>query len=435
MSPDAQTPSKAARIATMACLILAGEVVFSLPFHVTRYFRPTALDVFGFSNAQLGDVFAVYGVAAMLAYFPGGPIADRFSPRRLMAVSLVATGLGGIYMASIPSARGMSVLYAYWGVTTILLFWAAMIRATREWGGVSQQGRAFGILDGGRGAVAAGIAIPAVLLFGFFFSGESHGQSQMGSDADQQAALQSVIYFYSALTISVGVLCWFAIPDSTPDRGSARPNPLEGMSQVLRMPSVWTIALILICAYCGYKALDNYSLYAVQVLGMDEVEAARFTAQCAWIRPPAAIAAGFLADRIRARNAIGGLFAVLALSFGLLWQASPTPDVLALLYANIFLSFFGVFALRGVYFATLEESQVPRARTGAAVGLISVVGYTPDIFYAPIAGRLLDRSPGIAGHQHNFLLLAGIAFAGLLMVLVLRQLKPPGLPPQEQAED
>ena len=52
----------------------------------------------------------------------------------------------------------MSVLYAYWGVTTILLFWAAMIRATREWGGASQQGRAFGILDGGRGAVAAGIA-------------------------------------------------------------------------------------------------------------------------------------------------------------------------------------------------------------------------------------------------------------------------------------
>jgi hypothetical protein len=34
----------------------------------------------------LGDLFAVYGVTAMLAYFPAGSPADRFSARKLMAV-------------------------------------------------------------------------------------------------------------------------------------------------------------------------------------------------------------------------------------------------------------------------------------------------------------------------------------------------------------
>ena len=46
----------------------------------------------------------------------------------------------------------------FFGVTTILFFWAALIRATRDWGGNNAQGRAFGLLDGGRGLLAALLA-------------------------------------------------------------------------------------------------------------------------------------------------------------------------------------------------------------------------------------------------------------------------------------
>ncbi len=59
----------------------------------------------------------------------------------------------------------MFLLYAFWGFTTICLFWAAMIRDTREWGGIGFQGRAFGWLEGGRGAVTALLATFAFLLF------------------------------------------------------------------------------------------------------------------------------------------------------------------------------------------------------------------------------------------------------------------------------
>ena len=34
-------------------------------------------------------------------------------------------------------------LWGFFGVSTILLFWAALIRATRDWGGPDAQGRAF----------------------------------------------------------------------------------------------------------------------------------------------------------------------------------------------------------------------------------------------------------------------------------------------------
>ncbi len=87
-----------------------------------------------------------------------------------------------------------------------------------------------------------------------------------------------------------------------------------------------------------------------------------------------------------------------------------------------FISDFDVFGLRGVYFALREETRIPNDRTGTAVGLISVVGYTPEIFFGPIAGRILDHSPGVTGHLNYFLLLTGISAVGVVIVLVLMPL-------------
>ena len=180
----------------MLTLILAGELIFGLPFHTARFFRPTYLEVFGFSNTQLGDVFAIYGITAMLAYFPGGVLADRYSPRLLMTLSLFATAAGGVYMATFPAESQMALLYGYWGVSTVFLFWAAMISATREWGGDRSQGKAFGILDGGRGLVAAGFAVFAVGVLSLYMPPDV----DMVSDAQRQQGFRMVILAYSAAT-------------------------------------------------------------------------------------------------------------------------------------------------------------------------------------------------------------------------------------------
>jgi hypothetical protein len=46
---------------------------------------------------------------------------------------------------------------------------------------------------------------------------------------------------------------------------------------------------------------------------------------------------------------------------------------------------------------------------------VSFIGYTPEVFFGPLTGRILDRSPGLEGHQHYFLFLAGCALLGLLV--------------------
>jgi sugar phosphate permease len=396
-------------------------MVFGLPFHTARFFRPTLLEVFGFTNTQLGDLFALYGVTAMLGYFPGGALADRFSARRLLTASLVSTALGGLYMATIPGPTGMGLLYAFWGITTIFLFWGALIRATREWGGEDSQGTAFGILEAGRGLVAAMVGSALVWVL----AGYMPENVAAASDAQRVTGFRMVILGYSLIALGAGLLTWLVIPDN----GAAdapRRNPLPNMLFVASKPVIWAQAGVVVAAYCAFKSADYYGLYLVQVLGKDEVEGARLATLGSYIRPIAALATGLVADRLSASRSIGTLFLVMAGVYGLLSIAAPDTTGHQIIYANLLISVFAIFALRGVYFALLEETHTPAHVTGAAVGLVSVVGFTPEIFIAPIAGRILDATPGVGGFQHLFILLAGISAAGLAIVVWLTRLQPRG---------
>ena len=114
-------PNKTKHILTIVLLILSGEIIFSLPFYLTRYFRPTFLESMSLTNTEIGDIFAVYGTTAALAYLPGGVIADRFNPKLLMGTSLILTGLGGVALLCNPTITDLKMLYGFWGITTILL--------------------------------------------------------------------------------------------------------------------------------------------------------------------------------------------------------------------------------------------------------------------------------------------------------------------------
>ena len=406
------------RFIFIATLVIAGEMVFSLPFHITRFFRPTVLEVFGFTSTQLGDLFAVYGITAMLSYFPGGPLADRFSARSLLTTSLVATGLGGLYMATIPGGAAMAVLYGFWGITTIFLFWGALIRATRVWGGGDVQGTAFGILDGGRGFVQAAFAFFMVRVLALYLADDA----AVATDADRRAALQMIIVLYSAGTLVAGALVWFVLPARTADR-KASANVYAGIGEILRRPLIWAQAGIVICAYCCYKGFDFYVQYANVVLGMDEVQASDLAQKSAWIRPIAAVLAGLIADRFDATRSLGVIFAALVAAYAMLATSTPDTATLVVIYGNLIVTLFAFFALRGIYFALLEETRTPAHLTGAAVGIISVVGFTPDFFFYPIASRILDASPGTQGFLNYFAFLAGIALVGVVVVVLLAWLK------------
>ncbi len=368
---------------------------------------------------------AVYGIVAMVAYFPGGPLADRFSARKLLAVSLWSTAAGGMYMSTLPDARGSIWLWGYFGVTTILLFWAALIRATRDWGGTAEQGRAFGLLDSGRGVLAAVMASIGTGLFLWSFP----DGYEAASFAGRKQALVSIIHIYTLTTFGAGVFVWFAIPESPPGRGRRWDPKTESVTRhigrALRLPAVWLTALIVVCAYVAYKGFDNYGLYAVQGFGMDEVDAARLSTVGAWVRPFAALGIGLLGDRFLVSRMTVVCFLALFLSQLVFAFLTPAPGLGWVLWVNILFGSTAIFGLRALYYAIFEETRIPLSVTGTAVGIVSVIGYTPDIFVNYFGGVILDASPGLAGHQHFFGFLAVFAGLGLLsslsMLVLLRR--------------
>ncbi len=74
----------------------------------------------------------------------------------------------------------------------------------------------------------------------------------------------------------------------------------------------------------------------------------------------------------------------------------------------------GVYSCRVLYFATLEEAKIPIVLTGTTVGLVSIVGYTPDIFSGPMFGILVDNLDKVAGLQNAFLVLSGFSLVGVV---------------------
>jgi MFS family permease len=354
-------------------LILSGEAIFLLPFVLARVFRPTFLAVFELSNTQLGSCYSLYGIVALICYFLGGTVADHFPPRKLMALALFLTALGGFYMYTLPSFEALQLLYVYWGFTSIFLFWSAMIKATRAWGGQAHQGKAFGFLEGGRGFFAASLGTLGVLIFAWVIPSEI---GTISLDERQEASWTDIKKAFSN-------------------------------------SSVRYLMLIVLSASIGYKVTDVFSLYASEIMLFDEVDAAKVGSYQMYLRPFICVLVGFFADRTSNALVLCYAFACMllgALLFATGWVVAPA---IGLFILTLVITALGTYALRAVYFATMEEGKIPFAITGTAVGLISLVGYTPDIFVGPIMGFFLDGSPGIWGHQQLFLFLATFSLIGL----------------------
>jgi sugar phosphate permease len=395
---------------SITLLILSGELIFVLPYVLARIFRPTFLEVFSLSNLQLGSLFSVYGTVALLSYVYGGVISDRFQPKNLIASSLFFTALGGLVLAIYPSYFVLQILYGYWGFTTVFLFWGAMIKAARVWGGAKNQGQAFGFLDGGRGLVAASMGSLGVLIFSFFLTNDIESASLI----ERKDAFRYVILFSSFMVFLNGILVLFFMASNQKSEAKNTFSTLSHVKAVLRIQSVWLIMIIIISAYVGYKVTDIYSLYASEVMLFNHIEAANIGSLQLYLRPLVCVIIALLAGK---KNYIYFIiFGFITMLIG------STIFAFGIVQLNMNFVFFfsliivatGTYAIRALYFSIMQEGRIPLLMTGTAVGVISVVGYTPDIFASPIIGYFLDKYPGILGHQYVFTILVLFSVLGLL---------------------
>ncbi len=394
----------------LALLILAAESIFFLPYVLSRIFRPTVLEVFQIDNIQLGFCFSVYGFVAVISYLFGGLIADKYMPGKLIASSLWLTSLGGLMYASYPSYFMLKLLYGYWGFTTVFLFWAPMIKAARIWGTATSQVKSFGLLEAGRGVVGAFIGSASVVLFALFMNDDS-AQSTL---SETRNAFTYVIYLSSGIVALVGLLVWNFMKLNTDKEAAVVDDTISvgKVFEVLRLPSVLLLMVVVLCAYMGYKTTDIIALYASEIMNYSQVESAQIATFLLYARPTVAFVLTVFFIRYDATlllfwGFVVSLFSSFLFCTGLITSALPIVFICSILTLAI-----GVYGLRTLYFSVMELGDIPLLATGTAVGLISIVGYTPDVFSGPLIGYLLEYYKGIEGYKYVFFMLFLFSLVG-----------------------
>ena len=405
-------PIKKGSVLSITLLILSGELIYLLPYVLPRIFRPTFLEVFNLNNLQLGSLFSVYGIIALLSYVYGGVISDKFQPKKLMSYSLFFTSFGGLVLASYPSYFVLQILYGYWGFTTVFLFWGAMIKATRVWGGTDNQGQAFGFLDGGRGLVAASMGSLGILIFSVFLINDI----ELTSLTERKEAFRYVILFSSFMIFLTGLWVLFFMDSNQKDQKNnvISSNSFSNIKTVLKIQSVWLIMIIIISAYVGYRVTDIYSLYASDVMFFNQIEAANVSSLQLYLRPLVCILIAMLADKSSYIYFIVFGFVTMLIGSTIFAFGIVQLNMNFVFYLSLIIVATGTYAIRALYFSIMQEGRIPLVLTGTAVGLISVVAYTPDIFAPPIFGYFLDKYPGLLGHQYVFTISVLFSILGLL---------------------
>lgn len=391
---------------TMGLLCLSGSVIFWLPLFSDIFYIPMQ-NAFGFTKTQMGILLSTFGAVSLIAYFPGGWLADRFLPRKLITIALVITALAGFVFSTLPSFEICLILFAIWGLTSAGILWSAMIKAARCWGSKEDQGKTYGILEGGRSI--SDVISTTILLMIFAYS--------RGDDR----AVPEIIIMISFYILVLALLVWRIMSDDISNNKKQPKVTISEIIYILRLPVIWLIALIIMATNTAMWGTIFFTPYATEVYELGEVGGGAIGAGKYWVTPFAAIAAGFFADKIGPAKAILGFCIIMTAGFLTFTLIPGSPALLPYLIINVAFLTAAVYALRGTYFSLLEQSSVPLAFTGIATGIISVIAYTPDIFMPTLGGIILDAYPGASGYQYLFLIVSFFSLIGLIAAYVIYQ--------------
>jgi MFS family permease len=420
-SSDVETAlrnSKAERYIQLMLLVLAAGAIYPI-LYLRQVYQPTMLEVFHITDSQLGYLYSSLGTIFLLSYLPSGWLADRIAPRLLICFSLIATGVLGLWYSTAPSFHVLMLIFCGWGLSTGLTFWAAVIKRVTMIAGTHEQGRFFGLLDGGRGLIEAMLATIAITLFAWFT--QTKGEPVA-------VGFKLVVYMYAILCIALGVVLALVkdprgAEDAAANRATKkRSNVLVDLKTLASIPELWLVAAIVFCGYQVFWATYSFSAYLHEgEIGLTVVMAGTITTLKLWMRPIGGIGGGFLGDRYSKVSVLVIALFLAALSLLGLMTAPRISSHVLLVFLVLFIGIL-TYAIRGLYWSLLDRCNIPVETMGLAIGLISVLGYSPDVFLPLINGYLTQNFPGVFGYQLYFGYVAGMAALGGFAGLALRNM-------------
>jgi MFS family permease len=376
-SPDSPPPASLAWLCwgLGALLYLIAFYQRVAPAVITR---ELTLD-FELSGAALGNLSAFYFYSYVAMQIPTGLIADRWGPRRLLALGACLTAAGTLLFAFASTVAWANAGRLAIGAAAGVAF-VSMLKLASHWMPSRQYAFASGValFIGVMGATLAGAPLRAAVdAFGW----------------------RAVMAASGGFTALVAVAIWLVVRDDPAERGyasfhpggaAAMPSIGAQLRGVLRYRNTWLLLLVpgglsgIVLTFAGLWGVP----FLVSQHGFATREAAATCSAMLVAWSVASVAFGPLSERLGRRKPIylAGLVATVALwSIVVLVPALPAAALVALLLAVS--ASAGAFILN---FAFARES-VPPWLGGTVSGIANMGVMLGGMLMQPLVGFVLDR--------------------------------------------
>lgn len=397
------------KIITLILMMLSLNTIYVLPYLMYTYYTPLqeAMGLVG-QDAAYGQLLNIYGIANVILYLPGGWIADKFDAKKLLIISMIGTGILGLWEATWPSYAMLMVIHVAWAFTTVLTYWSSSIKCINVIAGSDEQGSMYGALEAGRGVVGIVLTTFFVGIFTKF-------------SADSSKAMSYVVAACSIVMIVVGIAMIFLMP-ATGGEGTTNEGLVDSIKAMLgafKMPITYLLAGMIFGACMAQAGISYLAPYLQNVCGMDQNMTVIFANYNRQICTLVGAAVSAVAAKKMGRSSkfmiyagIGSVVSYLALFL--------IPGSHALMYPIMIIMVFSTLCypvFRALYYAVIDEMGTPKNVVGSVIGIASLLGFLPDTFYTTLCGSRIEADP-VGGYKFVFITCLAAMALGLICAII-----------------
>lgn len=411
--------SKFQKYLTLFALGLVGGCIYILVY-IKYTFYDAQIAAMGLTNAQSGTLITAYTIFNMILYIPGGILADRLPPKWVLAISSVVAGLTGLLHYVTMSYVWALICWAALAFSTAFIFWASLMKAVRLVGTEEEQGLMYGFYFACNGIFKAIVAWLCLKAY--------------NAQPDLASGYKGAVMVSSLAMIVAGVLVALIMKNEKAKETAEEDKFHWSMVlDLLKKPTVWICSIVIFCGYGLYSCSSYFTPYLTSVHGLDVSTSAGIAIIRNYGFFLLAPLGGLLADKVFKNTAKWMAFGLLVLAV-LFGGVLLLPKGISSTGAVIYTLFPGAMCLitYGTVFSIMSGAGVSRAQTGTAIGIASIIGYLPDMFYSTMFGSWLDKNGPAGGYPMIFGFLTATAVLGAVLSFWLYKHNQKNAPLAEQ---
>ena len=397
----------------MVFIILSATVAIAYQLPYLRYtFYDQMMEVLKLNNTQMGMLATAVALTSTICYPIGGFLANRFSTRSLICITLAAFVGLTIWYAFTTNYITLLIIHVLYGFFGIATLWSAYLSGIRNLGTEDNQSTLFGSSEATRGIVQT--------ILGFAFLGV------MGIAMTPQIGFRMLLLVGAGVTAVFLILAIIYMP-----KGQLREDDASDQEQsnkfslvdVLKNKGLWIMILLVMSAYTVWSMGNGYlTTYTVQILGISQSTASTLGIIRSYI---IVFVAGFLGGWVLDRFTYKGkaflimFVAVIASLLGVILTSKVIPICIGITLVIAFIA----NVMKSTYWSTMDQAGIPVYMTPLATGAISFIAFIPDFALPPIFGVLLDQAAAAgniaSGFNKIFIILIAFSVMGIVASILL----------------